>query len=130
MIYTDMIQALIFILGGVAATYFGLEAIGGWDKVLLAIRDNAPEPETFMSLWRNKEYPWTGVLLGAPILEFGIGVPINSSYKECYLPRILLQQEGVPSLEGFKITTLIYFCNSRNYSLCFIGHRIPRTVHR
>ena len=26
------------------------------------------EPDTFMSLWRNKEYPWTGVLLGAPIL--------------------------------------------------------------
>ncbi|MAO08688.1 MAG: sodium transporter [Alteromonas sp.] len=67
-IYTDMIQALVFILGGVAATYFGLEAIGGWDNVLQAIQDNAPEPDTFMSLWRNKEYPWTGVLLGAPIL--------------------------------------------------------------
>lgn len=67
-IYTDMVQSIIFILGGVAATYFGLQAIGGWDNVLTAIQDNAPEPDTFMSLWRNKEYPWTGVLLGAPIL--------------------------------------------------------------
>ncbi|MEO1484799.1 MAG: sodium:solute symporter [Bacteroidota bacterium] len=67
-IYTDMVQSMIFILGGVAATYFGLQAIGGWDNVMLAIQDNAPEPDTFMSLWRNKEYPWTGVLLGAPIL--------------------------------------------------------------
>ncbi|MDC7994248.1 sodium:solute symporter [Altibacter sp. HG106] len=67
-IYTDMVQSIIFILGGVAATYFGLQAIGGWDNVLLAIEDNAPSPDTFMSLWRNEEYPWTGVLLGAPIL--------------------------------------------------------------
>tara|TARA_B100001146_G_C16201087_1_gene444729 strand:+ start:6729 stop:8405 length:1677 start_codon:yes stop_codon:yes gene_type:complete len=67
-IYTDMVQSIIFILGGAAATYFGLQAIGGWDNVLLAIEDNAPSPDTFMSLWRNEEYPWTGVLLGAPIL--------------------------------------------------------------
>ncbi len=67
-IYTDMVQSIIFILGGLAATYFGLQAIGGWENVLQAIQDNAPEPDTFMSLWRNKEYPWTGVLLGAPIL--------------------------------------------------------------
>lgn len=67
-IYTDMIQSLIFILGGIAATYFGLQAIGGWDQVLVAIDSNAPNADTFMSLWRNEEYPWTGVLLGAPIL--------------------------------------------------------------
>jgi len=67
-IYTDMIQSLIFILGGIAATWFGLKAIGGWDQVIIAIEDNAPEADTFMSLWRNKDYPWTGVLLGAPIL--------------------------------------------------------------
>ena len=67
-VYTDMVQSIIFILGGVACTYYGLQAIGGWDNVMLAIEANAPEPDTFMSLWRNKEYPWTGVLLGAPIL--------------------------------------------------------------
>lgn len=67
-IYTDMIQSIIFILGGLAATYFGLQAIGGWDNVILAINENAPQADTFMSLWRNEEYPWTGVLLGAPIL--------------------------------------------------------------
>jgi SSS family solute:Na+ symporter len=67
-IYTDMIQSIIFILGGLAATYFGLQAIGGWNEVLLAIDANAPNADTFMSLWRNEEYPWTGVLLGAPIL--------------------------------------------------------------
>lgn len=67
-IYTDMIQSIIFILGGLAATYYGLQAIGGWDQVILAINENAPQADTFMSLWRNEEYPWTGVLLGAPIL--------------------------------------------------------------
>ena len=67
-IYTDMVQSIIFILGGIAATYFGLQAIGGWDNVMAAIDANSPDADTFMSLWRNKEYPWTGVLLGAPIL--------------------------------------------------------------
>ena len=67
-IYTDMIQSIIFILGGAAATFFCLQAIGGWDNVLTAINENAPNADTFFSLWRNKEYPWTGVLLGAPIL--------------------------------------------------------------
>ena len=67
-IYTDMVQAVIFIIGGILATYFGLQAIGGWSNVTLAIQENAPDADTFMSLWRNKEYPWTGVLLGAPIL--------------------------------------------------------------
>ncbi len=67
-IYTDMIQSIIFILGGLAATWFGLKAIGGWDQVILAIDQNHESADTFMSLWRNKDYPWTGVLLGAPIL--------------------------------------------------------------
>ena len=67
-IYTDMAQAVIFIVRGGMATYFGVQASPGWSNVTLAIQENAPDPDTFMSLWRNKEYPWTGVLLGAPIL--------------------------------------------------------------
>ena len=89
-IYTDMIQALIFILGGIAVTYFGLQAIGGWDNMIEAIKIGAErdmsaftdavaagqpgveKPRTagqFLSLWGNSEkYPWTAILLGAPIL--------------------------------------------------------------
>lgn len=89
-IYTDMIQALIFILGGAAVTYFGLKTIGGWDNMLVAIQEGAArdmstfqdavasgdtsanKPSTakqFLSLWGNSDqYPIHAVLLGAPIL--------------------------------------------------------------
>ena len=89
-IYTDMIQAFIFILGGAAVTYFGLQAIGGWDNMLEALQigaerdwtkfqtalaageEGAEKPATamqYLSLWGNNEkYPWTAVLFGAPIL--------------------------------------------------------------
>lgn len=89
-IYTDMIQAFIFILGGAAVTYFGLEAIGGWDNMVEALKigadrdwtrfqealaagqDGATKPATakqYLSLWGNNDkYPWTAVLFGAPIL--------------------------------------------------------------
>lgn len=89
-IYTDMIQALIFILGGIAVTYFGMKAIGGWENLLEAIQIGAErdiakfqdalaagqeglsKPSTakqYLSLWGNNEkYPWTAIIFGAPIL--------------------------------------------------------------
>ena len=89
-IYTDMIQAFIFIIGGAAVTYFGLEAIGGWDNLVQAIevgaqrdlnkfqdalaagQEGIDKPVTakqYLSLWGNNEdYPWTAIIFGAPIL--------------------------------------------------------------
>ena len=89
-IYTDMIQACIFIIGGIAVTYFGLQAIGGWENMLEAIKvgagrqadafaeaaaagvEGVEKPATakqYLSLWANHDkYPLTAILLGAPIL--------------------------------------------------------------
>ena len=89
-IYTDMIQAFIFIIGGIAVTYFGLQAIGGWENLVDAIQigaerdlakfndalaagqegiDKPVTAKQYLSLWGNNEdYPWTAVLFGAPIL--------------------------------------------------------------
>ena len=75
-IYTDMVQAFTLILGSIAVTTFGMYAIGGWEN-LVAIIDTAAElktnPQTsdFFNLWRpisDTNYPWTGMLFGAPIL--------------------------------------------------------------
>ena len=64
-VYTDMIQMFVLLGGSLAVTFFGLRALGGWNE-LTAIVD----PE-FFSLWRppdHTDYPWTGILFGAPIL--------------------------------------------------------------
>jgi SSS family solute:Na+ symporter len=63
--YTDMIQLFVLLGGSIALTVYGLEAVGGWDQVV------AKTDDSYLSLWRSLEdpdFPWTGVLLGAPIL--------------------------------------------------------------
>lgn len=64
-LYTDMIQLFVLLGGAVAVVYFGLDAAGGWDKVVAST-----EP-SYTSLWRTMSddaFPWTGILIGAPIL--------------------------------------------------------------
>lgn len=75
-IYTDMVQAFTLILGTIAVTIYGFYAIGGVDalfQVLDAASLKAGNPPTtdFFNLWRpvtDTNYPWTGMLFGAPIL--------------------------------------------------------------
>lgn len=85
-IYTDMIQSLIFIAGGICVAWFGLKMIGGWDNMLQAIEigvqrnmeawqaaggvgDKPITARQYLSLWGNSEkYPLDAILLGAPIL--------------------------------------------------------------
>lgn len=64
-IYTDMIQMFVLIGGSLALTFIGLDKIGGWDMMV------AKTEPMYLNLWRpisDKDFPWTGILLGAPIL--------------------------------------------------------------
>jgi SSS family solute:Na+ symporter len=75
-IYTDMVQAFILLIGTIAVTAFGLYALGGWDHMIDVLvtasgQEGNPPKEDFFNLWRpmaDTEYPWTGMLFGAPIL--------------------------------------------------------------
>lgn len=76
-IYTDMIQAFILLGGTAAVTYYGLEQLGGWNAMIDTIATAAADdptkspPEDYFNLWRpfsDTDYPWTGMLFGAPIL--------------------------------------------------------------
>jgi SSS family solute:Na+ symporter len=64
-VYTDFVQMIILVLGSVFLLYFGFKALGGWREMTQAI--SASE----LSLWKphnDSQFPWTGILLGAPIL--------------------------------------------------------------
>lgn len=66
-IYTDYIQAFILIGGGIVLTYLALQRpeIGGFGGLTQKL------PASFFSVWKDisdKEFPWTGILFGAPIL--------------------------------------------------------------
>lgn len=64
-IYTDTMQVFIMIGGSLLLTFLGLEKIGGFSEIQATL-----EP-SFLELWRpmsDPEFPWTGILFGAPIL--------------------------------------------------------------
>ena len=75
-IYTDMVQAIILLIGTGAVTLFALNQVGGWNEMMdtlsIAAQNPAnPSVDRFFNLWRpsgDTEYPWTGMLFGAPIL--------------------------------------------------------------
>ncbi len=75
-IYTDMVQAFILLFGTMAVTWFGLHQLGGWGGMIETLNLASQQPgnpptERFFNLWRpmgDSEYPWTGMLFGAPIL--------------------------------------------------------------
>jgi SSS family solute:Na+ symporter len=58
-------QAVVLIVGSVTLMFIGLHAVGGWS----GLHDKVP-PD-FFSMWKpsnHKDFPWTGVVFGAPIL--------------------------------------------------------------
>jgi solute:Na+ symporter, SSS family len=64
-LYTDLLQMFVLVGGAVAVTLIGLSALGGWGEMVEIV---GPE---FMSMWRpvtDPDFPWTGILFGAPIL--------------------------------------------------------------
>ncbi len=64
-LYTDLMQMFVLIGGALAVTFLGLNALGGWGEM------TATAAPGFMSLWKplsDPDFPWTGILFGAPIL--------------------------------------------------------------
>ena len=64
-LYTDLLQMFVLIGGSVAVTVLGLNALGGWGAMTETVGPG------FLSLWKpmsHPEFPWTGILFGAPIL--------------------------------------------------------------
>jgi SSS family solute:Na+ symporter len=64
---THVFQAIILIVGAVLLTIFGLKAVGGF----AGLKDKLP-PD-FFNMFKppsDPDYPWTGVIFGAPIIAF------------------------------------------------------------
>ncbi|MCB0546748.1 MAG: sodium:solute symporter [Phaeodactylibacter sp.] len=84
--YTESIQTIILILGSILVTWYGLDALGGWDELREIVgsdKFNLWKPlvpaglegtwspvrnETEMAWYFNNNYPWLGMLLCAPII--------------------------------------------------------------
>jgi solute:Na+ symporter, SSS family len=64
-LYTDLMQTFVLIGGAVAVLIVGVNAVGGWHEMTVGAGHE------FMDMWKpvsDPSFPWTGILLGAPIL--------------------------------------------------------------
>jgi solute:Na+ symporter, SSS family len=64
-IYTDMVQTMILIVGAVLLTIIGLNKVGGFAALRAAV------PESYFHMIKpasDSAFPWTGIFFGAPIL--------------------------------------------------------------
>src|SRR5256714_5483903 len=64
-IYTEVMQAVVLIVGSVTLMFIRLNAVGGFSGLRAAV------PPDFFSMWmpmHPKDFSWTGVGFGPPIL--------------------------------------------------------------
>ena len=64
-VYTEVLQAIVLILGSITLMAIGLSRVGGITAL------EAKVPEGFFSMWKpinHPDFPWTGIVFGAPIL--------------------------------------------------------------
>ena len=64
-IYTDLFQMFILIIGSITLTLIGLHQVGGLTNLM------ATTPVDFWSMFKpvtHPDFPWTGIIFGAPIL--------------------------------------------------------------
>ncbi|MBK1878361.1 sodium:solute symporter [Pelagicoccus mobilis] len=66
-LYTEVAQAFILLIGSVFITYIGLSQLGGWGELQALCKENA---ESF-ALWRplsDPDFPWLGILIASPVI--------------------------------------------------------------
>lgn len=78
-VHTEVIQAVLLIFGSILVTYFALEQVGGWNGMIDGLNQMRAagsiekESDEILSLIRpatDERMPWTGLLLGVPLLGF------------------------------------------------------------
>ncbi|MCK7528470.1 MAG: hypothetical protein MZV64_68330 [Ignavibacteriales bacterium] len=108
--------------GAITVTIVGLIELGGMDELY-----NNAGPG-FFSLWKpmsDPNFPWTGIIFGAPILGVWYdGALISSLFKEFYLVKdINHSRRGSNLCRIFETSSIISICNSRSDCLCSYSER-------
>ena len=65
-VYTEVLQTVLLLLGSVFITFFGLALLGGWDVMREVLSQNREQ----FALWRpnsDPNFPWLGVMIASPV---------------------------------------------------------------
>jgi len=66
-LYTEVAQTFVLLLGSFFITFIGLGKLGGWSELQATCAANAAN----FSLWRplsDPNYPWLGILIASPVI--------------------------------------------------------------
>lgn len=66
-VYTEVLQTVVLLLGSLFITWFGLSQLGGWGE----LRAIAAENRDAFALWRplsDPDFPWLGILIASPVV--------------------------------------------------------------
>ncbi len=66
-VYTEVAQTFILLIGSGLITWLGLTSLGGWDELIAACKPNARN----FALWRpntDPNFPWLGVMIASPVV--------------------------------------------------------------
>jgi SSS family solute:Na+ symporter len=106
-LYTDVMQAVVLIIGATVVTVLGLNELGGWGRMTDLAGDG------FMNMWlpsSHPDFPWTGILLGAPILGVWYWCTDQFIVQRVLAGRDLDQARGGTIFAGFlKLLPLFIF---------------------
>ena len=78
-VHTEVIQAIILVMGSMALTYFCFDQVGGWSGMMTGLdalnqsgqlNKNADEVFSLVGSINDPYMPWTGLLFGVPLLGF------------------------------------------------------------
>lgn len=64
-VYTDVLQTVILLAGTILLSVIALDKVGGWDSLRAQLDDSM---FTMIKPASDKEMPWTGLVIGVPIL--------------------------------------------------------------
>ena len=66
-IYTEVAQTALLLIGSACITWIGLAKLGGWGELQAACAENKEQ----FALWRpmsDPDFPWLGILIASPVI--------------------------------------------------------------
>ena len=125
-IYTETIQAVILLIGSTATLIYGLNAVGGWDQM---VETAGPG---FMNIWKpadHPDFPWTGVIFGAPILGIWYWCTDQNIVQRVLSAKNISEARKGTIFAGFlKLTPLFLFVIPGVIAFCLTQPGVPEGV--
>jgi SSS family solute:Na+ symporter len=74
-LYTEVAQSVVLLLGSFFITWFGLGKLGGWGELQSVAAEAKgdfalwrPLVQEGIPWWRNGDFPWLGILIASPVI--------------------------------------------------------------